>query len=91
MRVEIIEDSKPVVKISVPKSYSGIVATVSGKTLYRRLKANNEPENVPMYPSMFATRLSDLRLLDYSTMPLLQSTVDDFDSVEVARLRKLIM
>lgn len=90
VRVEIIEDVLPVLKISVPKTYSGITATISGKTLYRRLKANGEPENVPMYPTTFATRLSDLRLLDYSAMPLLQSSAQDFDPLEVNRLRQLI-
>ena len=90
VRAEIIEDKYPVLKISVPKSYSGIVATVSGKTIHRRLKANGEPENVALYPSMFATRLSDLRLLDYSAMPLLQSNIKDFDPLEVERLKRLI-
>ena len=91
VRSEIIQDSFPVLKISVPKSYSGIVATTSGKTLCRRLKANGEPENVPMYPSMFATRLSDLRLLDYSAMPLFHSSLNDFDPLELERLKKIIL
>ena len=91
VRTEIIEAEKPVLKISVAKSYSGIASTVSGKVLHRRLKANEEPENVVMYPAEYATRLSDLRLLDYSAMPLFQSSVDDFDSGEVSRLKQLIL
>lgn len=91
VRAEIIEAEKPVLKISVAKSYSGIVSTMSGKVLHRRLKANEEPENVVMYPAEFATRLSDLRLLDYSAMPLFQSSIDDFDSGEVSRLKQLIL
>ncbi len=90
VRAEIIDDVLPVLKISVPKTYSGITATVSGKTLHRQLKANGEPENVPMYPTAFATRLSDLRLLDYSAMPVLQSSIEDFDPLEVQRLRQLV-
>ena len=90
VRAELIEDLFPVLKISVPKSYSGIAATSSGKTVHRQLKANGEPENVPMYPPMFATRLSDLRLLDYSAMPLLEGSIDDFDPIEVDRLKQLI-
>ena len=90
VRAELIEDTFPVLKISVPKSYSGISATSNGKTLHRQLKANGEPENVPMYPPMFATRLSDLRLLDYSAMPLLESSIDDFDPIEIDRLKQLI-
>ena len=91
VRAEIIEDVHPVLKISVPKNQSGITATLSGKTLHRQLKANGEPENIPMYPAMFATRLSDLRLLDYSAMPLYQSSVADFNPLEVERLRQLIV
>lgn len=91
VRAEIMEDIKPVLKISVPKYYSGIVSTVSGKTLHRRLKANGEPENVALYPAEFPTRLSDLRLLDYSALPVTQSTLEDFDPIEMERLRQLII
>ena len=91
VRSEMIQDRLPVLKISVPKSYGGIVATASGKILCRKLKANGEPENIPMYPAMFATRLSDLRLLDYSAMPLYQSSLDDFDPLELERLKKIIL
>ena len=90
VRSEIIDDILPVLRISVPKTYSGITATISGKILRRQLKANGEPENVPMYPAMFATRLSDLRLMDYSSMPLLQSSLEDFDPIGVERLRQVI-
>ncbi|MBR5995125.1 MAG: putative DNA binding domain-containing protein [Eubacteriaceae bacterium] len=90
VRAEIVDDILPVLKISVPKTYSGITATVAGKTLHRQLKADGEPENVPMYPTAFATRLSDLRLLDYSAMPVLQSGIEDFDPIEVQRLRQLV-
>lgn len=91
VRTEIIEDIHPVLKISVPKSYSGIVATISGKVQHRRLKADGSPENVPMYPSEFASRLSDLRLLDYSAIPVMDCTTDDFDDLEIEHLRKLIL
>ncbi len=57
VRAEIIDDVLPVLKISVPKTYSGITATVSGKTLHRHLKTNCEPENLPMYPTMYTTKL----------------------------------
>ncbi|MBR5949331.1 MAG: putative DNA binding domain-containing protein [Clostridia bacterium] len=91
IRAEIVDDVKPVLKISVPKSYGGIVATQSGKTLRRRLKMDGTPENVPMYPNEMATRLSDLRLLDYSALPIQSATTDDFDPIEVERLRKTIL
>jgi ATP-dependent DNA helicase RecG len=67
-RTEIIEEEYPVLKISVPKSYGGIAATRFGKMLRRRMKSDNTPENIPMYPTEIATRLPDLRLLDYSSM-----------------------
>ena len=91
IRAEIIDEEKPVLQISVPKSYSGIVATVSGKILRRRLKADGQPENIPMYPSEIATRLSDLRLLDYSTLPLTEASLDDFDPLELERMRQSIL
>lgn len=91
VRVEIIDEDSPVLKISVPKSYGGIVATSSGKILRRRMKHDNTPENVPMYPAEMVTRLSDLRLLDYSAMAIAEASVDDFDSLEIDRLRRIIL
>ncbi len=90
VRAEIIDEGIPVLKISVPKSYTGIVATASGKVLRRRIKSDGTPENVPMYPSEFATRLSDLRMLDYSAMPVIDADINDFDALEIVRLKKLI-
>lgn len=91
IRAEIIEDVHPVLKITVPKSHSGIVATISGKVQRRQIKADGTPENVPMYPAEFATRLSNLRMLDYSAMPVQDCTTDDFDPLEVEHLRNLIL
>ena len=91
IRAEIINEDLPVLKITVPKSYGGIVATRSGKMLRRRIKSDGTPENVPMYPTEIATRLSDLRLLDYSAMMVLEATTDDFDLLEIERLRRLIL
>ena len=45
-----LDDQNDYIIIKVRKSRS-IVATSSGKILRRRLKANGEPENVPMYGS----------------------------------------
>ena len=91
VRAEIIEDIHPVLKISVPKSYNGIVATISGKVLRRRIKADGTPENVPMYPAEFASRLSELRMIDYSAMPVLECSIDDFDPLEIEHLRNVIL
>ena len=91
VRAEIIEDIHPVLKISVPKSYNGIVATIYGKVLRRRIKADGTPENVPMYPAEFASRLSELRMIDYSAMPVLECSIDDFDPLEIEHLRNVIL
>ena len=91
IRAEIIDEEHPVLRISVPKSYGGIVATASGKILRRSIKADGNPENIPMYPTELATRMSDLRLLDYSAMAVNEATLDAFDPLETERLRKLIL
>lgn len=91
IRAEVIEDSFPVLKISVPKSFGGIVATSSGKMMRRQIKADGTPENIPMYPTEVSTRLSDLRLLDYSAMLLQEATIEDFDLLELERLRRSIL
>ena len=90
-RCEIVEEEKLVLRITVPKSYGGIVATRSGKILRRRMKIDNTPENVPMYPTEIATRLSDLRLLDYSTMIVLEGSLADIDPLELERLRRIVL
>ncbi|MBQ6432021.1 MAG: putative DNA binding domain-containing protein [Oscillospiraceae bacterium] len=91
IRAEIIDEEQPVLKISVPKSYGGIAATASGKILRRQIRADGSPENKPLYPTEIATRMSDLRLLDYSALPVNEATVDVFDSLEMERLRKTIL
>lgn len=91
IRAEIIEDEKPVLKISVPRNSCNIVATSSGRILRRRIKADGTPENVPMFPTEMATRLSDLRLLDYSALTVREATVEDFDSIEIDRLKRDIL
>lgn len=89
VRVEIVGKDKPVAMIDVPQS-SGIVSTSSGRVLRRRLKADATPENVPMFPHEYASRLSDLSLLDYSAQTLSDSSTQDFDPVERDRLRNIV-
>jgi ATP-dependent DNA helicase RecG len=91
VRTEILDTPSPVLKISIPKSYGGIAATASGKILRRRLKLDGKPENVPMYPTEISTRLSSLRLLDYSAMPISEANIEDLDPLETERLRKAIL
>jgi len=88
VRAEKSED-KQYLKISVPKSRS-IVASSSGKIQRRRIKADGTPENVPMYPHEIASRLSDLSLLDYSSLCVPDAQYNDLDPVERERLRSII-
>lgn len=77
------------IRIQVPR-VKNIVATSSGKTLRRRIKADGEPENVPLYPYEIATRLSDLSMLDYSALPVPEANYSDLDDNERSRLRSII-
>jgi len=89
--IDQIDEEFPVIKITVPKSRSrNIVATSSGKILRRRMKADNTPENIPMYPYEINTRLSDLALLDYSGQPVPNAQYSDLDAVEREHLRNIL-
>jgi len=90
IRTEILNAEKTVLRITVPKSYGSIAATSSGKILRRRIKFDGTPENIPMYPTELSTRLSALRLLDYSAMPVSDASVEDFNPLETERLRQTI-
>ena len=90
VRAEIIEDIFPVLKITVPKSSSGITSTASGKILRRRLKADGEPENTPMYSPEIMSRLGELRAVDYSATVIHEATLDDIDKIELENLRHII-
>lgn len=83
------EGAYSVVRIDVPQSRS-IIATSQGRMLRCRLKANGEPESIPMFPYEIATRLSDLGRLDYSAQPIPDATREDFDPVAREYLRNLI-
>ncbi|MCD8018688.1 MAG: AAA family ATPase [Clostridiales bacterium] len=76
-------------KIEVPRS-RGVVSTASGKILRRRLKIDGSPEVIPMYSYEIPSRLSELGMLDYSAQPLAGSTLDDLDSNQRVRLRKIV-
>jgi len=91
VRTEVLSEAAPVLKISVPRCTGGIAATSSGKILRRRIRIDGTPESVPMYPPELATRLSGLRLLDYSAMPVNGASTEDFDPLEVERLRKIVL
>ena len=75
--------------VTVPK-YTAIVAASNGKVLRRRIKLDGEPENIPMYPYEMNTRLSSLRMLDYSAQPVPEAVYSDLDPVEREHLRNII-
>ena len=90
VRAEIItQNNKNILKIEIPKSKS-VVASSDGKILRRRLKIDGLPENIPMYPYEITTRLSELKLLDYSSQILYEATMNDFNPNERVRLRNII-
>lgn len=90
VRVELLEETLPVLAIHVPKCRS-IIASSVGKIQRRRIKADGTPENVPMYPFEINTRLSELSLLDFSAQPVPGARYQDLDPLERERLRKIIL
>ena len=58
--------------------------------LRRRIKEDGKPENIPMYPAEMATRLSDLRLKDYSATLVTNANQTDLDMLELVRLRNAL-
>ncbi len=89
VRTEVLEYALPVLRINVPRSMA-TVATSSGKLLRRRLRTDGTPESSPLYPYEITSRLSDLRLLDFSAQPVPGADIGDLDPVERERLRNII-
>ncbi|MVM53342.1 RNA-binding domain-containing protein [Gordonibacter urolithinfaciens] len=78
-----------VLRIIIPKG-NVVGATSDGRILKRVMRVDGTPENIPMYPFEIATRLGNLGKLDFSNEAVSDATMDDFDPVEVERLRRLI-
>lgn len=89
VRCQIVKGDNWYLKIDVPRSKS-VVASSNGKLLKRRIKANGEPENVPMYPYEIEGRLSALSLLDYSAQGIPESNLQDFDDMQREKIRNAI-
>jgi ATP-dependent DNA helicase RecG len=85
----ITEASHTIARIEVPKS-PRLVATSDGLLQRRRLQADGTPQCVPFYPYEFATRQSDLGVLDYAALPVSGASGADFDPLERERLRQMI-
>jgi ATP-dependent DNA helicase RecG len=90
VRVVMIESAgKRVARIEVPRSIR-LVATTDGTLQRRRLQADGRPQCVPFLPHEFASRESDLRLSDYSALPVAGAGLDALDPGERHRLRQAI-
>jgi ATP-dependent DNA helicase RecG len=90
VRATVIEhEGKFVARIDVPRSVR-LVATSDGTLQRRRLQADDRPECVPFLPHEFASRESDMRLVDYAAIPVAGATLDVLDPLERERLRQTI-
>jgi ATP-dependent DNA helicase RecG len=90
VRATLLEvDGTPVAKIEVARS-GRLVATADGMLQRRRLLADGRPECVPFLPHEFPARESDLRLADYSALPVAGATLGDLDPLERQRIRQAI-
>ncbi|HAL73482.1 MAG TPA: AAA family ATPase [Clostridiales bacterium] len=88
--VELLKENHiDIVCITVPKS-NAIISTTSGKVLRRVLKVDGTPETVPMYPFQYSTRLSDLGRYDLTAEPIGSASLNDLDSYEFQRMRRII-
>jgi ATP-dependent DNA helicase RecG len=90
VRVEAIQiDAMIVARIEVPRSLRP-VSTSEGVLQRRRMRADGKPECAPLYPHEIIQRDSSLGILDYSALPVRDSSRDDFDPLERERLRQMI-
>lgn len=90
VRVEPLEVQNILIaKITVPKSLR-LVSTTDGVLQRRRVMADGKPQCIPFYPHEFIQRESNLGLLDYSAMPVIDTSPDDIDPLERERLRQMI-
>ena len=90
VRAEVItEEEKDILKIEIPRSRS-VISTASGKILRRRIKFDGLPEVIPMYSYEIPSKLAELGMLDYSAQPLAGAALDDLDSNQRVRLRRII-
>ncbi len=83
------EAGRQVTLVEIPRS-KAIVSSSDGKIMRRRLKADGTPESAPLYPYEIITRLSTLGQLDYTAFPVPDTSMEDFSSEELKRLRDIL-
>lgn len=83
---ELVGEDQPVLKLNIPPSPDGLTATLDGRVLRRRPSMGGA-QNVPVYPCDMPPQPAAHRIPDYTALPLLHATLDDFDPLHVERLR----
>jgi ATP-dependent DNA helicase RecG len=83
------EDGTLIARIEILRS-TRLIATSEGVLQRRRLLADGTPECVPFYPHEFVSRQADFGALDYSSLPVRDASVSDFDPLERERLRQMV-
>jgi ATP-dependent DNA helicase RecG len=78
-----------IAKITVEKSKQ-LISTSEGLLQYRRLKADGNPEAVPLYPHQFIQRLSGLGLTDPSALIINAVSISELNPLERHRIREAI-
>ena len=81
-------DGVDIVVVRVPKA-SSVVATTSGRYVRRAIDVDGKPQCLPMLPHETQARTSALGVRDLSTLPLAGLSVDDLDTAELDRFRRL--
>lgn len=90
VRATVLEqEGKFVGRIEVTRSQR-LIASADGTLQRRRLLADGTPECVPFLPHEFPARESDLRLSDYSALPVAGLPITALDALERQRLRQTI-
>lgn len=90
VRVSILqEEGHNVAEVQVDRS-DRPVSNTRGTYQRRRLKSDGTPECAPFLSHEFATRASDLGLLDYSALPVRGATMADLNPLERVRLRQAV-
>lgn len=84
------ESGKPIICIEVD-ACPETCATRSGKSLRRGIKADGKPETIPFYPREQHSRKISLGLLDYSAQKIKDAVFDDFDPIEIERLKRSVV
>ena len=85
--LEVLDDND-VIAIHVTRPNS-LVATTSGRYVRRAIDVDGKPQCLPILPHEVHARVAELGLRDLSAFPLADLSVQDLDSTELDRFRRL--